>query len=164
LENSGRKIPSDYLKKNYEYYLARTSHGSTLSRVVHAYLANLFGNKEEGNKLYFEALQSDFTDIQGGTTAEGIHAGVMGGTVLMAITTFAGINLKKEYLAINPSLPSGWNLLKFNFKFKNNHYYIELLHKQLTIVVKSEISDIVEIEVSNKKIILPTNKKSILDY
>ncbi|MDB4584809.1 glycoside hydrolase family 65 protein, partial [Draconibacterium sp.] len=71
LKNSDCKIPSDYLKKNYEYYLARTSHGSTLSRVVHAYLANLFGNKKEGNKLYFEALQSDLTDIQGGTTAEG---------------------------------------------------------------------------------------------
>lgn len=164
LENSGRKIPSDYLKKNYEYYLARTSHGSTLSRVVHAYLANLFGNKEEGNKLYFEALQSDFTDIQGGTTAEGIHAGVMGGTVLMAITTFAGINLKKKYLEINPSLPAEWDSLKFNFSFKNNKYYIELLHSQLRIEIKSEICDTVEIELSNKKIILPTNKKSILEY
>jgi trehalose/maltose hydrolase-like predicted phosphorylase len=164
LENSGRKIPSDYLKKNYEYYLARTSHGSTLSRVVHAYLANLFGNKEEGNKLYFEALQSDFTDIQGGTTAEGIHAGVMGGTVLMAITTFAGINLKKKYLKVNPSLPSNWDSLKFNFSFKSNHYFIELTHTQINIEIKSKINDEVEIELSNKKIILPTNTKSILDY
>ncbi|MDX1283566.1 MAG: glycoside hydrolase family 65 protein, partial [Draconibacterium sp.] len=49
LEGAGNEVPDDYLKKNYEYYLARTSHGSTLSRVVHAYLANLFGNKEEGN-------------------------------------------------------------------------------------------------------------------
>jgi trehalose/maltose hydrolase-like predicted phosphorylase len=164
LNNSGHKIPSDYLKKNYDYYLERTSHGSTLSRVVHAYLANQFGNKEEGNKLYFEALQSDFTDIQGGTTAEGIHAGVMGGTVLMAITSFAGINLKKNILKINPSLPKNWDSIKFNIWFKNNHYIIDLAQSQLRIEIKSEISSVVEFEFSNKKIILPTNKMAILDY
>ncbi|MCF6358648.1 MAG: glycoside hydrolase family 65 protein, partial [Draconibacterium sp.] len=164
LKNSGHKIPADYLEKNYNYYLNRTSHGSTLSRVVHSYLANLFGNKEEGNKLYFEALESDFTDIQGGTTAEGIHAGVMGGTVLMVITSFAGVNLKKENLTINPALPKNWYSLKFNFRFKNNHYFIELTQSQLIIEINSEISDSVEIDFSNKKILLPTNKKSIIDY
>ncbi|MEN8117412.1 MAG: glycosyl hydrolase family 65 protein [Bacteroidota bacterium] len=164
LKNTGVEIPSDYLEKNYNYYLARTSHGSTLSRVVHASLANMFGNKEEGNKLFFEALQSDFTDIQGGTTAEGIHAGVMGGTVLMTITTFAGINLKKECLEINPSLPANWNSIKFNFSFKNNHYNFELTHNQIKIEINSEHSNEVEVVISNKKIILPTNRKNILRY
>ncbi len=164
LKNSGHKISDDYLKKNYNYYLNRTSHGSTLSRVVHSYLANLFGNKEAGNKLYFEALESDFTDIQGGTTAEGIHAGVMGGTVLMVITSFAGLNLKKNSLAINPSLPKKWKSIKFNLWFKNNHYFIEITHNQLKIEINSEDFDEVEIDFSNKKILLPTNKKSILNY
>jgi trehalose/maltose hydrolase-like predicted phosphorylase len=164
LNNTDKNIPEDYLKKNYEYYLNRTSHGSTLSRVVHAYLANLFGNKEEGNKLYFEALQSDYTDIQGGTTAEGIHAGVMGGTVLMAITTFAGVNLKTKYLKINPSLPKTWNSLKFNFWYKKNHYAIDISQNQLIIKINSKITKEVEIEFSNKKIILPTNREEILHY
>ncbi|NOR76009.1 MAG: beta-phosphoglucomutase, partial [Draconibacterium sp.] len=146
LKNSGHKISSDYLKKNYNYYLNRTSHGSTLSRVVHSYLANLFGNKEEGNKLYFEALESDFTDIQGGTTAEGIHAGVMGGTVLMVITSFACLNLKKKNLTIKPSLPKHWDSIKFNFWFKNNHYFIEIKHSQLIIEINSENSRKVEID------------------
>jgi len=164
MSNTGHKLPADYLRKNYQYYLERTSHGSTLSRVVHAYLANLFGNKEEGLKLYFEALQSDFTDIQGGTTAEGIHAGVMGGTVLMAITSFAGINLKKEMLEINPSLPKNWNSLKFNFKYKKNHYFVEIYLKQIQIEIKSEISESVEIVFRNKKIILPVNQKTGIKY
>ena len=42
--------------------------------------------------MYMEALSSDFVDIQGGTTGEGIHVGVMGGTVLNAFTTFGGLN------------------------------------------------------------------------
>ncbi len=164
MKNSGHKIPSDYLKNNYNYYLNRTSHGSTLSRVVHSYLANMFGNKEEGNKLYFEALESDFTDIQGGTTAEGIHAGVMGGTVLMAITSFAGVNLKKKFIKINPSLPKNWMSLKFNFWFKNNRYFIKLNHSQIEIEIKSENFDKIEIEFSNNKIILQTNKINTLGY
>ncbi len=164
LKNSGHKISPDYLKNNYNYYLNRTSHGSTLSRVVHSYLANLFGSKEEGNKLYFEALESDFTDIQGGTTAEGIHAGVMGGTVLMVITSFAGLNLKMENLTINPSLPKNWDSIKFNFWFKNSHYFIEVTHNQLKIEINSENFNKVEIDFSNNKILLPTNKKHILDY
>ena len=164
LKNSGYKLQKDFLERNYNYYLNRTSHGSTLSRVVHSYLANLFGDKELGNKLYFEALESDFTDIQGGTTAEGIHAGVMGGTVLMAITSFAGINFKKENLMINPGLPKNWYSLKFNFTFKNNGYFVDLKHNQLKIEIKSNISDHIKIEFSNKKIILPTNKKHVLAY
>lgn len=164
LEKSGSKVASDYLKKNYDYYLARTSHGSTLSRVVHSYLANLFGDKEQGCDLYFEALQSDYTDIQGGTTAEGIHAGVMGGTVLMAITSYAGINLKKEVLSINPTLPKNWDSLKFKITFKGHNYVLEFSHKQLTITVESDISEGIELMLSNKKIILPPNKQHVLDY
>ncbi len=164
LSKTSKELPEDYLKRNYNYYLARTSHGSTLSRVVHAYLANMYGNKEEGNKLYFEALQSDFNDIQGGTTAEGIHAGVMGGTVLMAITSFAGINLKKEILHIHPSLPKEWNALKFSFSFKEIIYEIEVLQTQIKIEAKSKISKEIGIVFMNKKIFLPTNNLQILFY
>ncbi|NOR74650.1 MAG: beta-phosphoglucomutase [Draconibacterium sp.] len=164
VKNSGSELPADYLERNYNYYLKRTSHGSTLSRVVHAYLANIFGDKELGGKLYFEALESDFTDIQGGTTAEGIHAGVMGGTVLMAITSFAGINFKKEYIKINPALPKKWSQLKFNFTFKSNHYFVDLSHNKLNVEIKSNNSSQIKIEFSNKKIILSTNEKYSLDY
>lgn len=164
LKTAGVKLPPDYLKKNYDYYLQRTSHGSTLSRVVHATLANLFGNKAEAENLYFDALQSDFTDIQGGTTAEGIHAGVMGGTVLMAITTFGGVNLKKKVLTINPSLPEKWERLKFKLWFKNNRFVIELFQNQLKIRVENKNSQAVKVDITNKKIILPPNKEIVVDY
>ena len=65
------------LSANFEYYFKRTSHGSTLSSIVHSYLANLAGDKELGWHLYRNALTSDYEDIQGGTTAEGVHTGVM---------------------------------------------------------------------------------------
>ncbi len=164
MEGSGYQLPEGYLEKNYTYYLNRTSHGSTLSRVVHAYLANLFGGSELGSQLYFEALGSDYTDIQGGTTAEGIHAGVMAGTALMAITSFAGVNFKKECLSINPVLPENWKCIKFNFTFKNAHYFVEVKPGLFKIEIKNDILGEVLVEFSNKKINLPTNKVIVLDY
>ena len=77
LQKMGYAMKPDYLKENMSYYLGRTSHGSTLSRVVHALLANMIGDRDLSWELYQDALGSDYVDIQGGTTAEGIHLGVM---------------------------------------------------------------------------------------
>ena len=58
----------------------RTSHGSTLSFITHA--AVLAGVDPESSwERFLVALESDIGDIQGGTTKEGIHMGVMCGTL-----------------------------------------------------------------------------------
>jgi len=132
-EKLGYSLHANYLTDNLEYYLARTSHGSTLSRIVHAQLANMIGDKELSWKLYSEGLSSDFQDVQGGTTAEGIHAGVMAGTVLIALFAYAGLNIKGDYPRFNPSLPAGWRKLKFRFSFKENDYFCEVSNKKLRI-------------------------------
>jgi trehalose/maltose hydrolase-like predicted phosphorylase len=163
-KSSGKSLPDDYLQKNYEYYLQRTSHGSTLSRVVHAYLANKCGNKQNGDALYFDALQSDYSDIQGGTTAEGIHAGVMGATVLMVMKTYAGINFKKDVLEINPALPAKWEKVKFNFGFKSAHYFLEITSNKLIIEIKSEKDDRIGFNFMNKPIFLRANTKQSFNY
>ena len=139
LAGIGYTLPGDLLKKNFEYYLNRTSHGSTLSRIVHADLSNRIGEKELGWKLYMEALSSDYVDIQGGTTAEGIHAGVMGATVIFAIRSFAGIKWNEEMLKIDPDLPGHWKAIKFSFAFRKIYYTFEITHK--TIRIKSECAD-----------------------
>jgi len=164
LKDCGHTLPENYQERNYNYYINRTSHGSTLSRVVHAYLANLYNNKKLVNQLYFEALQSDFTDIQGGTTAEGIHAGMMGGTVFMVLKAFAGINFKKSILEIDPKMPEKWKSITCNFRFKNNHYFLNLSHSQLKIKIYSKNSDRIGLLFVNKKIILPVNKENSLNY
>lgn len=129
IRDLGYKLPKDYLKKNLNYYLQRTSHGSTLSRVVHAKLAGMTGDHELSWKLYLDALTSDYNDIQGGTTAEGIHAGVMAGTVLGAMHTFAGLDLQGDIVRVNPRLPAHWRKISFNFTFKKVNYRMEITNK-----------------------------------
>ncbi len=152
LKDLGYKVPKDYLKRNLEYYLARTSHGSTLSRVVHAQLANMIGDMKLSWELYFDALTSDYDDIQGGTTAEGIHAGVMAGTILIALNSYCGLNLRSEMVKINPQLPKRWNSVSFGFHFRGNKYSFTVGHKYLKAKVENSDYKPVSIEVNGKKI------------
>lgn len=140
LHDLGYKPGKDYLAKNLEYYLKRTSHGSTLSRVVHALLASMSGDEELSWEMYQDALASDYNDIQGGTTGEGIHVGVMSGTVMIALTTYGGINLNGKIVEINPNLPELWEKLEFGFHFKGVHYSVIIDSEALKIKTSSEVA------------------------
>ena len=132
LEELGYSVKDSYLKDNLEYYLARTSHGSTLSRVVHALLANMIGDRELSWELYQDALSSDYNDIQGGTTAEGIHMGVMASTIIIAMHAFAGLNLRGNEIRINPNLPEKWRSVKFGFEFRRQRFSLSVDEKNVT--------------------------------
>ena len=118
----GYDPPENLLHENFYYYLNRTSHGSTLSRLVHAYLAYKLGDKDLSWQLYTEALKSDYIVIQGGTTKEGIHAGVMTGTVFFALRAFAEIDFSGEMPTASPNLPSHWRKMSFNIGYKGKRY------------------------------------------
>ncbi|WP_179396082.1 glycoside hydrolase family 65 protein [Lacticaseibacillus absianus] len=133
LADLGYQLPTDYVARNLRYYLARTVHGSTLSRVVHAHLAELIGERALADELYQAALSSDYHDIQGGTTAEGIHAGVMGATLWVAQSAFAGLDLTGEQPALAPRLPDRWQSLGFQFTWRGVVFRVQLTPTQLTV-------------------------------
>ncbi len=147
------ELPENYLEKNLNYYLQRTSHGSTLSRVVHAQLANIIHDKELSWELYQDALTSDYNDIQGGTTAEGIHAGVMAGTVMIAISTFAGVDIRGDKIIVNPCLPKHWKKIEFSLTFKNVFYSFVISHDDVDVSTDKDA----ELIINGKKVV---SKKS----
>jgi len=158
MSNLRYKLSEDYLAKNLKYYLQRTSHGSTLSRVVHSQLANMINDKKLSWELYSGALTSDYADIQGGTTGEGIHAGVMAGTVLIALQSFAGLNLKGDVVKFDPHLPDHWRSISFGFNFKHVDYLCKVNLNCIEISQKNESDKDLEIEISTKKYFLKSNK------
>ena len=145
LEQVGCQPPEDLLVRNFHYYLQRTSHGSSLSRLVHAYLARLIGEQELSWALYTEALRSDFMDIQGGTTREGIHLGVMTGTALFTLRAHAGLDWDQEYVILNPHLPQGWREMAFNFTFQDVRYHVILDQEQLRIKHSGDNPQLIEV-------------------
>ena len=133
LSKLGYHPPDNLLEKNFHYYLQRTSHGSTLSRLVHAYLAHQVGNYELSWKLYLEALRSDFMDIQGGTTREGIHLGVMTGSALFTLRTYAGINWVGDVLSLVPDMPAWWSELAFQITFRGDQYLVAMEQERIRL-------------------------------
>ena len=130
------KCPAKLMEKNYDYYIKRTSHGSTLSYVVHtAILKYMPKYRKEMWKWFYQALVSDIYDIQGGTTCEGIHCGIMAGTIDIIIKTFAGINLFKDYIKLDPSLPKYWRSLSFKIIRKGSWFHIEITKRKIKVKV-----------------------------
>jgi beta-phosphoglucomutase family hydrolase len=126
LSSLGHEPGSDFLARNFTYYIERTSHGSTLSRLVHAHLANRAGFADISRDLYRQALWSDFADTQGGTTKEGVHTGVMAGTVLLALFSYGGLDINGPIVRIAPGLPAEWRSMRFNIEFRDVRYYFEV--------------------------------------
>ena len=120
LNQLGYTLTRDDLVRTVEYYLARTAHGSTLSRVVHAsVLAQI--DQSRSWELFREALLADLDDTQGGTTREGVHLGAMAGTVDMVRKAFAGLVIDTRELVVEPHLPSAIQSVRFRVHYQGNH-------------------------------------------
>lgn len=146
LDDLGYKIadPQKFIKDNVNFYLQRTTHGSTLSRIVYSMLALKVNDKKLSWKLFYEALTSDYYDIQGGTTAEGIHLGVMGATLNVVTSYFAGVDFRGNQLIVDPNFPESWNSLRFNMSFRGIRYYFTV--NKDTIVVKADAPTIITVK------------------
>ena len=114
----------------------------------------MVGDKHLSWELYKDALKSDYQDIQGGTTGEGIHCGVMAGTVLIALTSYIGLNFFSERLEISPNLPAHWKKVGLNFNFQSNHYTCEVTPEYVKIRVDGSEKESVHVNVCGKEYML----------
>ncbi|MEU2156052.1 glycosyl hydrolase family 65 protein [Streptomyces sp. NPDC019396] len=97
----GHRLDDDLWRRTVSYYSERTSHGSTLSSLVHGWvLTRLQG--VDAWRYCEEALLSDVADIQGGTTGEGVHLGAMAGTIDLVQRGITGLEAGPAGLALDP--------------------------------------------------------------
>jgi HAD superfamily hydrolase (TIGR01509 family) len=130
--------PLALLQANYDFYEPRTSHGSTLSKVVHA-VVSYFIHSDAGTWRWFvEAMKSDVYDTQGGTTKEGIHTGVMAATLEIILRCFAGLQLTGTYPVLSPRLPEHWHKISFRFQMHRVWYDVELEHGRARVSISGK--------------------------
>ena len=145
LTHLGYEVDDGLLRRTVEYYLARTSHGSTLSRLVHSWvLARL--DRRQSWQLFVEALDSDVSDVQGGTTAEGIHLGAMAGTIDLLERCYSGIAPRGDTLSFDPALPDELGRLSFTVHYRGHRLGVTLTHDEL--VVEARPGDLAPVRVS----------------
>ncbi|MFE0700624.1 glycoside hydrolase family 65 protein [Streptomyces sp. NPDC058872] len=97
----GYPLDDETWRATVSYHLRRTSHGSTLSSLVHGWVLA----RQKGADAWRhceEALLADVADVQGGTTGEGVHLGAMAGTIDLVERGITGLETGPEGLRVAP--------------------------------------------------------------
>ncbi|MFG1703059.1 pyridoxamine 5'-phosphate oxidase family protein [Nonomuraea sp. M3C6] len=124
LRRLGYPVEPGLIPRTISYYLERTSHGSTLSAIVHAWVLAR-SNRAQSWEFFTEALQSDLKDVQRGTTAEGIHLGAMGGTLDLLQRCYLGLELRRDGLHLDPLVPDRLGLLSMPIRYHGRQIFID---------------------------------------
>ncbi|MBF4992576.1 HAD-IA family hydrolase [Arthrobacter gandavensis] len=153
LRRMGYRISEAQIRTMVEYYLARTVHGSTLSRVT---LSSVLAasDPERAWATFREALDADLDDTQGGTTRTGVHLGAMAGTIDVVQRSFAGLRLDAGNLVFAPRLPAGLRQVSFRIRYRGVLLDIALEHSVLKVAAASGQAPPVRIRVGEQHWVL----------
>lgn len=132
LDSMGYSLPADTIPRTVDFYLGRTSNGSTLSRLVHSRVLAR-SDRHRSWSLFTQALDSDLADIQGGTTREGVHLGAMAGTVDLVLRCYAGLEIRDDVLRLHPSLPPEFPNAAFEIVYRGQPISVEVTRAQVRL-------------------------------
>jgi len=153
LARMGYSVSTDQLAATVEYYLARTAHGSTLSRVAHASVLAAM-DPDRAWSTFREALTADLDDTQGGTTHTGIHLGAMAGTIDVIQRSFAGLRITRDALVFSPKMPNGIRAVSFRVRYRDQLLEVSLDHSTLTVSAAPGDAAGVCIRVGSERVLL----------
>jgi kojibiose phosphorylase len=121
-------------RQNYEYYIDRTLHKSSLSLPAYALMAIDLGDKSRTYRFFNTAVHTDISNLHDNTN-DGIHAACMGGTWQVLINGFAGVKIQRGTLSINPKLPRTWRKVLFTLHWRGNLLRLEVKNNNINIQV-----------------------------
>jgi trehalose/maltose hydrolase-like predicted phosphorylase len=130
----GYECDDDLIERTIEYYEQRTVHGSTLSRIVHAWI-NARRDRQLSWDFFVTALLSDLDDIQRGTTKEGIHLGAMASTVDLVQRGYSGLEMRGDVLYLDPAIPEELGSLAFPLHYRGNVIDLEITTRRVRLSV-----------------------------
>ncbi len=130
----GYAFDPEVIPRTIDYYLARSAVGSTLGRVVNAWVLSR-SDRANSWSWFLEALLSDVADIQDGTTPEGIHLGAMAGTVDIIQRCYTGLGVHRDVLWLNPLLPDEISSLELQVRYRSELVHVDITHSFVRVVL-----------------------------
>jgi alpha,alpha-trehalase len=121
----GYHFAPEQIPRTIDYYLSRTSEGSTLSSVVHSWVLAR-ANRQHAMRYFVRVLASDVADIQGGTTSEGIHMAAMAGSVDLLQRCFTGLETRDDRLVLGPHWPEALGPIEFPFVYRGHRLHLRI--------------------------------------
>ncbi|BDX39208.1 maltose phosphorylase [Tenuifilaceae bacterium CYCD] len=142
------RFDTDTIKRNYEFYEARTVHESSLSPCVHSVLASRIGNGSKAYELYVRTARLDLDDYNH-EVKEGLHITSMAGTWISIVEGFGGMRIREDMLIFNPLIPTEWKSYSFKVWYRENTLKVNVSPKEVTII--NEAGDSIIIKVYGKE-------------
>ncbi|MFG2134653.1 glycoside hydrolase family 65 protein [Streptomyces sp. NPDC048751] len=141
----GYRLDDETWRRTADYYLARTSHGSTLSGLVHGWVLAR-ARRAEAWAFCQEALRGDIADVQGGTTGEGIHLGAMAGTLDLVQRGLTGLVTRGGALRLDPAPLPELSSYRFALHYQG-HWGVRLRREREHLEIAVPPSDLPPIDV-----------------
>ncbi|MFF0814889.1 trehalose-phosphatase [Rhodococcus sp. NPDC003318] len=141
----GYRLEPEAIPRTIDYYIARTSEGSTLSAVVHSWVLAR-ANRDRAMEYFERVLASDITDIQGGTTAEGIHLAAMAGSIDLVQRCFTGLETRGDRLTFGPYWPESLGALEFPISYRGHRLWLTITGREVQVSAATGDRRPIEIE------------------
>ncbi|MBF6209714.1 beta-phosphoglucomutase family hydrolase [Nocardia puris] len=152
-ERLGYALPPELIPRTVRYYLARTSHGSTLSRLAHAWVLART-DRAASWTLFTRALDADLADTQGGTTREGVHIGAMAGTADMVLRCYGGIETRHDMLRLHPVLPVELREAEFTIAYRGQLLGVRVTHTEVRLDLHPSSAEPIRVCVEDEERVL----------
>ncbi|MEX2550770.1 MAG: beta-phosphoglucomutase [Nitriliruptoraceae bacterium] len=135
--NQPERYDEQVVTANYDHYLPRTQHGSSLSRPTYALVAARLGRVDEALALFRRAatvdLLGDSHPAPGGTFIGGIHTAACGAAWQVAVLGFGGVHVRDDHVEVAPRLPAGWEHLSFGVAVRGCWLEVDANHGQVEV-------------------------------
>ena len=131
------RFDADTLRRNFDFYEARTVHESSLSPCVHTVLAAQLGLMEKAYELYLRTARLDLDDYNR-EVEEGGHVTSMAGSWLAVVEGFGGMRVCDGVLSFEPHLPAAWQRLAFRIDYRGRVLSVEIVDGTVSIVCEGE--------------------------
>ncbi|MCJ0978935.1 HAD-IA family hydrolase [Rhodococcus sp. ARC_M12] len=132
-----------------DYYLDRTTHGSTLSRVAHAWVLAR-SNRIDSWEMLRTSSAADLSDTQRGTTREGIHLAAMAGSIDIVQRCYTGIDVRGDTLWLHPQLPSELRSLAFDLRYRDHHIHVRCDAASTTVSIQPSARPPISIDIDGR--------------
>ncbi|WP_431235848.1 trehalose-phosphatase [Mycolicibacterium psychrotolerans] len=145
LTHLGYRFRPQQIPRTIDYYSARTSHGSTLSAIVHAWVSAR-GNREQALQYFRQVLRSDVADVQGGSTAEGIHLAAMAGSIDLLQRCFTGLETRGDRLVLGPMWPRSAGQLRCSLWYRGHRLHLVISGRTAEVIADPTGAPPIEVE------------------
>jgi len=122
--------------RSFEYYEKITTHDSSLSKCIFSIVASKLGLYDKAWAYFGDCLKGDINNSHG-NTGDGIHTANMGGSYMVIVNGFAGMDITENGLSFAPFLPKAWRGYRFNISCRGSLVEVDVREEKTTLKLLS---------------------------